>query len=80
MRPLGPEDEECCIEVISDTTIQLHTPEGFKTNRNGEYKEVRLFLFKCRKLTGIFVSLMSPWYIFAIFISFLIYKVKCVSF
>lgn len=40
VRPLGVEDEECCIEVISSTTIQLHAPEGFKTNRNGEYKEV----------------------------------------
>uniref|UniRef100_A0A4W6DX76 Kinesin-like protein n=1 Tax=Lates calcarifer TaxID=8187 RepID=A0A4W6DX76_LATCA len=40
VRPLGVEDEECCIEVISSTTIQLHAPEGFRTNRNGEYKEV----------------------------------------
>lgn len=40
VRPLGPDDSECCIEVISSSTIQLHAPEGFKTNRNGEYKEV----------------------------------------
>lgn len=40
VRPLGTQDEECCIEVISSSTIQLHAPEGFKTNRNGEYKEV----------------------------------------
>lgn len=40
VRPLSAEDEECCIEVISSTTIQLHPPEGFKVHRNGEYKEV----------------------------------------
>lgn len=40
VRPLGADDSECCIEVISSSTIQLHAPEGFKTNRNGEYKEV----------------------------------------
>lgn len=40
VRPLGAEDEECCIEVISSTTIQLHAPDGLKANRNGEFKEV----------------------------------------
>lgn len=40
MRPLSVEDRECCIEVISGSTIQLHPPEGFKTTRNGEFREV----------------------------------------
>lgn len=40
MRPLSLEDRECCIEVISGSTIQLHPPEGFKTTRNGEFREV----------------------------------------
>jgi len=40
VRPLGADDEECCIEVISNTTIQLHAPDGLKANRNGEFKEV----------------------------------------
>lgn len=35
------EDEECCIEVISNTTIQLHAPDGLKANRNGEFKETQ---------------------------------------
>uniref|UniRef100_A0AAZ3SI41 Kinesin-like protein n=1 Tax=Oncorhynchus tshawytscha TaxID=74940 RepID=A0AAZ3SI41_ONCTS len=43
IRPLGATDEECCIEMISSTTIQLHAPDGIKANRNGEYKEVPLF-------------------------------------
>lgn len=43
VRPLGAEDEECCIEVISSTTIQLHAPDGLKANRNGEFKEVSKF-------------------------------------
>ncbi|XP_041081930.1 kinesin-like protein KIF23 isoform X1 [Polyodon spathula] len=41
VRPLGSEDQECCIEVISETTIQLHPPEGSKVNRNGEFKETQ---------------------------------------
>lgn len=40
IRPLGAEDEECCVEMISSSTIQLHAPDGLKANRNGEYKEV----------------------------------------
>lgn len=43
IRPLGSEDEECCVEMISSTTIQLHAPDGLKANRNGEYKEVSVF-------------------------------------
>ncbi|XP_018109869.1 kinesin family member 23 S homeolog isoform X8 [Xenopus laevis] len=38
VRPLSPPDQECCIEVINETTVQLHPPDGCKTNRNGEYK------------------------------------------
>ncbi|KAM9855040.1 kinesin-like protein KIF23 [Aulostomus maculatus] len=53
VRPLGAEDEECCIEVISSTTIQLHAPEGFKTNRNGEYKEMQ---YSFKKVFGVSVS------------------------
>uniref|UniRef100_UPI0037E961AE kinesin-like protein KIF23 n=1 Tax=Semicossyphus pulcher TaxID=241346 RepID=UPI0037E961AE len=53
VRPLGVEDEECCIEVISSTTIQLHAPEGFKTNRNGEYKETQ---YSFKKVFGVSIS------------------------
>ncbi|XP_041854181.1 kinesin-like protein KIF23 isoform X4 [Melanotaenia boesemani] len=53
VRPLGGEDEECCIEVISSTTIQLHAPEGFKINRNGEYKETQ---YSFKKVFGVSVS------------------------
>ncbi|XP_034039004.1 kinesin-like protein KIF23 [Thalassophryne amazonica] len=45
IRPLGTEDGECCIEMISNTTIQLHAPDGLKANRNGEYKETQ-YCFK----------------------------------
>ncbi|XP_051917834.1 kinesin-like protein KIF23 isoform X2 [Hippocampus zosterae] len=53
VRPLGREDEECCIEVISSSTIQLHAPEGFKVNRNGEYKETQ---YSFKKVFGVLVS------------------------
>uniref|UniRef100_A0A8D0CPS4 Kinesin-like protein n=1 Tax=Sander lucioperca TaxID=283035 RepID=A0A8D0CPS4_SANLU len=53
VRPLGVEDEECCIEVISSATIQLHAPEGFKTNRNGEYKETQ---YSFKKVFGVSIS------------------------
>lgn len=56
VRPLGAEDEECCIEVISSTTIQLHAPDGFKTNRNGEYKETQ---YSFKKVFGVSVSQME---------------------
>uniref|UniRef100_A0A8C4TQ54 Kinesin-like protein n=1 Tax=Erpetoichthys calabaricus TaxID=27687 RepID=A0A8C4TQ54_ERPCA len=41
VRPLSQDDQECCIEVISETTIQLHPPDGIKVNRNGEFKETQ---------------------------------------
>nr|XP_020837902.1 kinesin-like protein KIF23 isoform X5 [Phascolarctos cinereus] len=41
VRPLSFPDQECCIEVISDTTVQLHTPDGYRINRNGDYKEMQ---------------------------------------
>nr|XP_033776322.1 kinesin-like protein KIF23 isoform X8 [Geotrypetes seraphini] len=41
VRPLGSQDQECCIEVINETTVQLHPPEGTRVNRNGEYKETQ---------------------------------------
>ncbi|XP_062860709.1 kinesin-like protein KIF23 isoform X2 [Trichomycterus rosablanca] len=50
VRPLGTESEECCIEVISSTTIQLHAPDGLKANRNGEFKETQ---YSFKKVFGI---------------------------
>ncbi|KAM7155484.1 kinesin-like protein KIF23 isoform 3-T3 [Molossus nigricans] len=41
VRPLSFPDQECCIEVINNTTVQLHTPEGYRFNRNGDYKETQ---------------------------------------
>ncbi|XP_077119325.1 kinesin-like protein KIF23 isoform X4 [Ranitomeya variabilis] len=41
VRPLSPTDQECCIEVINETTVQLHPPDGCRVNRNGEYKETQ---------------------------------------
>ncbi|XP_030044547.1 kinesin-like protein KIF23 isoform X12 [Microcaecilia unicolor] len=41
VRPLSSQDQECCIEVINETTVQLHPPEGTRVNRNGEYKETQ---------------------------------------
>ncbi|XP_036910140.1 kinesin-like protein KIF23 isoform X4 [Sturnira hondurensis] len=41
VRPLSFPDQECCIEVINNTTVQLHTPEGYRLNRNGDYKEIQ---------------------------------------
>ena len=32
---------KCCIEVINNTRVQLHTPEGHRLNRNGDYWETR---------------------------------------
>ncbi|XP_059421014.1 kinesin-like protein KIF23 isoform X4 [Carassius carassius] len=56
VRPLGEEDEECCIEVISNTTIQLHAPDGLKANRNGEFKETQ---YSFKKVFGIKTSQME---------------------
>ncbi|XP_015328522.1 kinesin-like protein KIF23 isoform X6 [Bos indicus x Bos taurus] len=41
VRPLSLPEQECCIEVINNTTVQLHTPEGNRLNRNGDYKETQ---------------------------------------
>uniref|UniRef100_A0A0N8ET53 Kinesin-like protein n=1 Tax=Heterocephalus glaber TaxID=10181 RepID=A0A0N8ET53_HETGA len=43
VRPLSLPDQECsCIEVISDTTVQFHPPEGYyKLNRTGNDKETQ---------------------------------------
>lgn len=46
VRPLSLLDQECCIEVINNTTVQLHTPEGYRLNRNGDYKELSIHLSK----------------------------------
>ncbi|XP_068168905.1 kinesin-like protein KIF23 isoform X1 [Antennarius striatus] len=56
VRPLGAEDGECCIEVISGSTIQLHAPEGFRTNRNGEFRETQ---YSFKKVFGVSVSQME---------------------
>lgn len=45
VRPLTFPDQECCIEMINNTTVQLHTPEGYRLNRNGDYKETQ-YTFK----------------------------------
>ncbi|XP_067327479.1 kinesin-like protein KIF23 isoform X6 [Anolis sagrei] len=41
VRPVSVPDQECCIEIISSTTVQVHPPEGYRIARNGEYKEVQ---------------------------------------
>uniref|UniRef100_A0A8C3UR59 Kinesin-like protein n=1 Tax=Catharus ustulatus TaxID=91951 RepID=A0A8C3UR59_CATUS len=41
VRPLSRADQECCIEVINSTTVQLHPPDGFRVFRNGEYRETQ---------------------------------------
>ncbi|XP_058244419.1 kinesin-like protein KIF23 isoform X1 [Hemibagrus wyckioides] len=56
VRPLGAENEECCIEVISSTTIQLHAPDGLKANRNGEFKETQ---YSFKKVFGIKITQME---------------------
>ncbi|XP_034143955.1 kinesin-like protein KIF23 isoform X2 [Esox lucius] len=56
VRPLGAEDNECCIEVISNTTIQLHAPEGLRANRNGEFKETQ---YSFKRVFGIKTSQME---------------------
>ncbi|XP_060116133.1 kinesin-like protein KIF23 isoform X1 [Heteronotia binoei] len=39
LRPVP--DQDCCIEVISSTTVQVHLPDGYRCSRNGEYKEMQ---------------------------------------
>ncbi|XP_071392382.1 kinesin-like protein KIF23 isoform X1 [Centroberyx affinis] len=56
VRPLDVEDEECCIEVISSTTIQLHAPDGLKANRNGEFRETQ---YSFKKVFGNATSQME---------------------
>uniref|UniRef100_A0A8V5HA75 Kinesin-like protein n=1 Tax=Melopsittacus undulatus TaxID=13146 RepID=A0A8V5HA75_MELUD len=41
VRPLSRPDQECCIEVIDETTVQIHPPEGYRVFRNGEYRETQ---------------------------------------
>uniref|UniRef100_A0A8B9FXR8 Kinesin-like protein n=1 Tax=Amazona collaria TaxID=241587 RepID=A0A8B9FXR8_9PSIT len=41
VRPLSGPDQECCIEVIDETTVQIHPPEGYRIFRNGEYRETQ---------------------------------------
>ncbi|XP_040024382.2 kinesin-like protein KIF23 isoform X5 [Gasterosteus aculeatus] len=56
IRPLGAENEECCVEMISSSTIQLHAPDGLKANRNGEYKETQ---YSFKKVFGINTTQME---------------------
>ncbi|XP_037647648.1 kinesin-like protein KIF23 isoform X2 [Sebastes umbrosus] len=56
IRPLGAEDVECCVEMISSSTIQLHAPDGLKANRNGEYKETQ---YSFKKVFGINTTQME---------------------
>ncbi|XP_075288200.1 kinesin-like protein KIF23 isoform X8 [Opisthocomus hoazin] len=41
VRPLSRLDQESCIEVINETTVQIHPPEGYRIFRNGEYRETQ---------------------------------------
>ncbi|XP_030811428.1 kinesin-like protein KIF23 isoform X4 [Camarhynchus parvulus] len=41
VRPLSRADQECCIEVINSTTVQIHPPDGYRVFRNGEYRETQ---------------------------------------
>nr|XP_025966522.1 kinesin-like protein KIF23 isoform X8 [Dromaius novaehollandiae] len=41
VRPLSRPDQECCIEVINETTVQIHPPDGYRVFRNGEYRETQ---------------------------------------
>nr|XP_060630013.1 kinesin-like protein KIF23 isoform X3 [Anolis sagrei ordinatus] len=41
VRPVSIPDQECCVEIVSNTTVQVHPPEGYRIARNGEYKEVQ---------------------------------------
>ncbi|XP_068427247.1 kinesin-like protein KIF23 isoform X3 [Clinocottus analis] len=56
IRPLGAEDTECCVEMISSSTIQLHAPDGIKANRNGEFKETQ---YSFKKVFGINTNQME---------------------
>ncbi|XP_078539124.1 kinesin-like protein KIF23 isoform X5 [Lissotriton helveticus] len=53
VRPLSPPDQECCIEVINETTVQLHPPDGTRVNRNGEYKETQ---YSFKRVFGVQVT------------------------
>ncbi|XP_063781578.1 kinesin-like protein KIF23 isoform X3 [Pseudophryne corroboree] len=53
VRPLSPPDQECCIEVINETTVQLHPPDGCKVTRNGEYKETQ---YSFKQVFGVLVT------------------------
>ncbi|XP_075063640.1 kinesin-like protein KIF23 isoform X6 [Mixophyes fleayi] len=53
VRPLSPSDQECCIEVINETTVQLHPPDGGKVTRNGEYKETQ---YSFKQVFGMLVT------------------------
>ncbi|XP_051896366.1 kinesin-like protein KIF23 isoform X6 [Pristis pectinata] len=53
VRPLTTSDDACCVEVISNTTIQLHPPDGIKVNRNGEFKEMQ---YSFKEVFGAFTT------------------------
>ncbi|KAK9542372.1 hypothetical protein VZT92_000242 [Zoarces viviparus] len=56
IRPLGAENEECCVDMISNSTIQLHAPDGLKANRNGEFKETQ---YSFKRVFGINTTQME---------------------
>ncbi|XP_058012746.1 kinesin-like protein KIF23 isoform X4 [Ahaetulla prasina] len=58
VRPVSVPNQECCIEVISSTTVQVHSPDGYRIARNGEYKEVQ-YSFK-----EVFGTSISQKYVF----------------
>ncbi|XP_040457445.1 kinesin-like protein KIF23 isoform X1 [Falco naumanni] len=41
VRPLSGPDQEGCIEVINETTVQIHPPDRYRIFRNGEYRETQ---------------------------------------
>ncbi|XP_072326526.1 kinesin-like protein KIF23 isoform X2 [Scyliorhinus torazame] len=53
VRPLTTEDTECCVELISNSTIQLHPPDGIRVNRNGEFKEMQ---YSFKEVFGAFTT------------------------
>lgn len=56
-------DQECCIGVINNTTVQLQTPKGYRLNWNGDCKETQYSF----KLVGTHTRIsfqmlwLNPW-------------------
>ncbi|XP_028638603.1 kinesin-like protein KIF23, partial [Grammomys surdaster] len=41
VRPPSFPDQQCCVEVLNSTTVQLHTPEGCRLQSNEGYKQMK---------------------------------------